>query len=60
MYTTAAATDPTSDAAPAPAEPRRRSRPGRLSLTGGALCLVVGAMSVTPSLCHGRGTSRPS
>ena len=39
-----------SDVVPAAAEPRRRRRPGRLSLTGGVLGLTFGAMSVTPSL----------
>ena len=42
--------DGTPDAgSPAP-EPRRRRRPGRLSLAGAVLGLTFGAMSVTPSL----------
>ena len=48
--TEAAPVDGTPDAgSPAP-EPRRRRRPGRLSLAGAVLGLTFGAMSVTPSL----------
>ena len=55
MTETTTHADVTSDAVqshvvPTVAEPRRRRRPGRLSLTGGVLGLSFGAMSVTPSL----------
>ncbi len=42
--------DGTPDAGAPDAEPRRRRRPGRLSLAGSALGVAFGAMSVTPLL----------
>lgn len=46
----AAPVAPLDAGASAPAQPRRRRRPGRLSITGGVLGLAFGVMSATPSL----------